>query len=575
MKRENFTKKIFFRLWVPELISAFGLAFADMADALVLGHRMQATGLAAISLCLPIFMVINVFMNSFGLGGSTFYSRYMGEGRTEDARRAFNDTLLPALFIGIVLAILGNLFIDPVMRVLGAAPEDAELYFSAKEYARILIAGTPFVFLNYILNYFLRNDNKQKIAAIGFTVANVFDLVMNMVFVLVLDMGAAGAALSTVLGQVLACIIYMIALIGKDSQLHFKPARPQLRQSFRYFKNGASLSVQYVFQFVFILLMNNVLMSFTGEDGVAVFELIQNASFLVLYVFDASAKAMQPLLSTYCGECNEQELKKAGRLGECIGIISGGILIVYILLFPQHICLLFGLMGESIIPLAKAALRIYCIGAVFAGFSTILENYYQSCDMERSVFVLTTLRGAAVLLPMTLVFALIGADYIWYLYPATELLSLLLFSVWRRLRGEELHIAHRRKFIYDIHNTSEEISGLSETICDACADWGIPTKAQFFSGMAAEEICLAIKEHNKDSSTPVFIQITLVARSDDTIELHLRDNGLSFNPFALNSGKLTDDDFDEAAMGILVIKKRAKEFLYRQYQGFNTLVVKV
>ena len=296
---------------------------------------------------------------------------------------------------------------------------------------------------------------------------------------------------------------------------------------------------------------------------------------MLYYVFNAAARAMQPLLSTYNGEGNEKELRRTGAFGLLAGMLTGGVVIVFIAAFPQITSALFGLQNGDVVPLAGRALRIYCFSAVFAGFSTLLENFYQSCSADRNAFTLATLRGLVILL-MTGLFGLLGSRYIWYIYPANELLSLAVFSLWRRFKGEDLRIKNIRKFEYSIEDSSKEIAGLSEMVVNACEAWDVSPKRCIFSGMAAEEICLAIREHNRDSQNgTVFIQVTVICRPDDSIELHMRDNGLSFNPFDLNGGKVGEEDFDEAAMGMIVIKRQAQEFLYRKYQGFNTIVVKV
>ncbi len=576
--KQNFTQAIFMRLWFPELISAFGLAFADMADALVLGQKMGSTGLAAISICLPIFMVINLIMHGLGLGGSTFFARYLGEGNEERAKKTFSNTIKPAIMLGVLLALLGNIFTSPILRVLGTVKADGALYNATENYFRIISAAIPFYFLNFILNYFMRNDNKQNIATLGFTLANVSDVVLNFIFVLIFNWGTSGAALATLSGQIIATLIYLPTLLSKKNKfIRLVKTNIEFKQTLRYFKNGFSISIQYICQFVFLLIMNNVLIKNSGADGVAVFELLQTITFLTYYVFRASANAMQPLLSTYNGESNEKEIAHTGKLGIISGVLSGGLVIAVIAIFPKTICNIFGLTANSIVPTASYALRVYCLSAVFAGLSILIENFCQSCYLEKNVFVLALLRGTVVLLPCTLIFATLGIKYIWYFYPVTEVASLLIFFVWWLFKGENMHINDRKKFVYEIENTNNEISGLSEAITKACEGWDAPAKACFFAGMAAEEVCLAIKEHNKNNnqSEPVYIQVTAVCRTNGSIELHLRDNGLSFNPFQLNGGKVNEEDFDEAAMGMIVIKNRAKEFLYRKYVGFNTIAIKV
>lgn len=111
-----FTSKMFRRMLIPSLISSVGLAFADMADAVVVGHRMGTVGLAAISFCLPFYMILNVLMHGLGIGGSTRYARLMGEGKPKEAVACFNRIMRAGVLIGLFLAVIVNVCMGLVLR---------------------------------------------------------------------------------------------------------------------------------------------------------------------------------------------------------------------------------------------------------------------------------------------------------------------------------------------------------------------------------------------------------------------------------------------------------------------------
>lgn len=183
------------------MLTAVGLAFGDMADAVVVGQKMGAVGLAAVSLVLPVFMVINIFVHGFGIGGSVRYSKYVGQGHGQEAVASFNQIFALILLISIFCSAAGNLFLSPLLRLLGVQPGDGLVYEACREYVRVILYGMPVLFSSYLLNYYLRNDNNQNLAVVGFTVGNLSDLGMNILFVLILDMGVLGAAISTVLDR--------------------------------------------------------------------------------------------------------------------------------------------------------------------------------------------------------------------------------------------------------------------------------------------------------------------------------------------------------------------------------------
>ncbi|MDR1136861.1 MAG: polysaccharide biosynthesis C-terminal domain-containing protein, partial [Synergistaceae bacterium] len=298
---DRFTAKIFRRLWIPTIVSSVGWALSDIADAVVVGQRMGSVGLAAISLILPVYMINCAFAHGFGIGGSVRYSKLLGDGKAEEAVSSFNCVTQTALVVSALTAVLGNIFMEDLLRVLGTVPADGTLYAATKSYLRILVTATPLFYLSNLLNYYLRNDDNGKLAGIGSVAGNLLDIALNVLFVLALGMGTAGAALSTAIGQVAAILVYMPGVFGKHSVLRIKKAEFAPGYAFCVFGEGFAGSVQYLFSLIFITLSNNYLIRAGNETSVAVFDMLQNAAYLILYLYEGTVRTMQPLVSTYHG----------------------------------------------------------------------------------------------------------------------------------------------------------------------------------------------------------------------------------------------------------------------------------
>lgn len=572
-KKDFFSRKMFTRLLVPSMISYAGLAAGDVADAIVVGNKLGVTGLAAISFALPVFMIINVIMHGFGAGGSIVYSRLLGEGRQEDAKRNFNSVFAVSMLISVVLAILGNVFFAPFLRVLGVEHNNVELYNTASEYIRIIVSGFPLFTAAYVMNYYLRNDENERIASIGFTVANILDVVLNIVFVLVLNMGARGAAYSTLIGQIVAIMFYLPCIIRARNNLRFSFRVLRIKEAFICFKTGFSSSVQYIFSFVFIWSANNILMRIGSDTSVAVFEIIQNASLFLLYIYEGVAKASQPLISTFCGERNKNGMRTILKYSIVSGCVIGGIGIVFFMAFPEIICRIFGVTGPDVLTVAVKAVRIYCFAAFFAGLNILIENYNQSCERDRNAYVIALLRGAVILIPVTYIFSFAGVDNFWWLYPVTEIISFICSLLWIKFYKKEKNTDFDRVYTCTI-SAIQDISIAMNGVESFCEDNEATPEQVYYVTMVFEEICVAImKQFNDDNDGR--IQVTMIACEND-FELHIRDNAVSYNPFEENCDTVClSDDFDDENIGILLIKNTAKEFFYRRYQGFNSLVVRI
>lgn len=571
----RFTDQSFFRALPPAWISALGLALGDMADALVMGQSMGATGLAAVSLALPVFMVINLFMHGLGAGGSIHFSKLLGSGQCEDANKSFSQVLQGTVILGILLAFLGNVFLQPLMFILGTTPGDGAVYEASSTYVQMIISGIPLFFLSYLLNYYLRNDDNQQLASLGFTVGNLCDLALNLVLVLVLDMGVVGAALSTIIGQGIALSIYIPGLLGKRSHnLTYRPVALKVKEVFFSFRIGFSTSVQYSYQMLFVLLVNNSLMRGIGADGVAVFDVLQNISFLVMYLYEGAAKASQPLVSTFCGEHNRPGIRRSGKLALIWGSVGGGLLCLLVSVFSGTVCRIFGLESDALIALGSYALRLYCFSLLFAGVSSVLELHHQAQEDRRSAIFLATLRGAIVLLPCTFLFSLLDIRYFWLLFPVVEILSLAIFLIWRRFAPRE-EVTQEASLSCIISSSSDAVSKLTAQLEEFCEAHNATPKQSYFVMMAVEEVCVALMEKAFTDTKDGLIQVTVIACLDGSFELHIRDNAVKFNAFSLavSEGKIASAAWD--SVGMSIIQKKASAFFYRHYQGFNTLYIKI
>lgn len=572
---DHFTGRIFRRMWGPAMISSVGWALGDVADAVVVGQKMGAVGLAAISLILPVYMIHSIFAHGLGLGGSVRYSRLLGEGKPREAVESFNQVLRGAVYFSILMAVSGNLFLTPLLAVLGTVPEDGALYDAARSYLTVLVSSAPLFYLSHILNYYLRNDDNEKMAGWGSVAGNVTDIGCNILLVTVLGYNAAGAAFATVLGQAVAVLIYLPGIFGRANILRVRRGWGVSGAAAGAFQDGFSSSVQYLYQLIFLLLCNRILLHTGDMTSVAVFDIVQNASCLILYLYEGAIRVMQPMVSTYWGEHRREGMRNVFRYACFYGCGLGMSAALLMFLFPQAMCGLFGLYGGETARLGRMALRLCCPGTVFAGISVLLAGYFQSCGRARESLVISSLRGAVVLLPCTLIFSLIGGNAFWWMFPAVEALSL---GIWMARfflgdsRVDDFDAA--RIYVCTVERGGRDIAAVTGEARIFCERWGGSTQQIYYVTMTVEELCIAILRDG--GADYVCIEITLVAGETGEFTLHIRDTARYFNPFDLKTRRAGwDGAFDMDAMGMLVIRHKAKEFFYRRYGGFNTLVVKI
>ena len=578
---DPFSQKMVRRLWVPAILSAIGLSIGDIADALVIGQKMGESGLTAVSICLPLYMIINVLIYGLGTGGSIRYSKLLAEGKPEEANRNFNHLFFGGAAIAAGIALVLEVFGPQVIQLLGASPEEPLVYERALTYARLIMVSIPFFVMDYVLNYYLVADGKEKLAATAFIAGNVTDVCLNVLLVLVLDMGVAGAALSTLFGQMLTIVLYLPGLFGKKrNMLRVRPARIDFGEVWVCFRTGFSTSVQYIGQFFFFMLVNRLLLGMAGENGVAVFDVLQNTSYVVAYLSEGTVNALQPIVSTLYGEKNKVGMRNALQTGMVLTFLAVSVLLAVVAIRPDWICLLFGVTAAESLEIGTRALRIYCTGALFSAVAIVLEGYEQARGNEKQAALLTVLRKGAVLFPLIVLCALGGSAAIWWFFPATEWVSLMIYAVVCRVRKRHdtaEQAEENRIYRAVMHSSIEELPALMQDIEAFCERWDCSMKQQMVVNLVAEEVCSAIVREGFPHTRDGYIQLTLIADENGEFEFHIRDNAVQFNPFALEEKRMNaaDEEMDISAIGIQMIRKKVKSFFYRQYQGFNSLVIRV
>lgn len=575
-KTGYFTKKMFYRFFVPSVVSTVCLSFGNIVDALVVGARLGETGLAAIGLVSPIFMLYNVFNLGMAVGGSVCYSQRLGRGKATEAVDGFNRMFVVSLGFSVLIGGLGVLFLPQVLSVLGAGAPGTEYYAMAYSYLRILFIAAPLFFLNFLFYYYVRCDDGQSLAATGLIAGNAMDVALNVLFVLFLDMGVAGAIYATAIGKAVSVVIYLPHLLKRWTILRFKSVKPALKQTFSEFRVGFASSSQYLFSFVSILIMNNVLMRMAGKSGVAVFDVVMNVSFILLSLYEGTGSVLQPMCATFYGERNEAAQRRTLGISFKWGMILGMLAAAAAFVFARAICGVFGLDAATTAAFGEKAVRLFAVSCVFAGVSIMWNAYSQAVGRERFAFLISLLRNFAVYVLFILVFSSRGISDFWWVFPATEAVSLLVWLVLLALKRRAEHTLDRsRIYSRTISSADEDFSLLATEVEAFCERWSADMQQLYFVNLTVEEICQAILLNGFTGKGDEYIELTLIAEESGLFELHIRDNATEFNPLEMNKADLRDGDGDLSGLGITMIRGKAKEMFYRRYQSFNTLTVKV
>lgn len=576
--RENiFVRKSFYSFFLPSLMSCLGLAIGGLADCVFVGNVVGSVGLTAISIGQPIYMLFNTISYSLSIGGSIHYANALSEGREADGNQIFANVLRTDLLLNITLCVLGLLFLPQLLSFLGAGTPGTEVWANCEALVRAQLLLVPVMFCQGPFYYFINCDNNPKLAAVALVTSNTLDIIFNYVFVVLMDMGVAGSVYSTGLGAAAMILISLTHFIRKKGCLRFTWPRYQISQVVQSFRTGFATSVQYIYQFVTILVCNRLLMAISGDLGVAVFGIVFNVALLASSVYDAISMALQPMVSTFHGECNKSNIRCTLRQAFLVSLVVSVLLAALLTAIPQWVSFAFGLRSAEEIAMGVVAIRIYALCVLPSGINMVLTYYYQALEKEFTSYLLFTLRSFVFFLAFSVLFSQFGVDMFWWTYPAMELATLVVLCIYNQRKGSWTYLDEDESQVFssfldsrdaDLGAVEQEVSAYLEGI-DAT-----PTQT-YFATIAVEEVCGVILAR-AFSVNEGYIQFTIVPHEDGTVTIHLRDNAKEFNPFAMNTDEISlEEGTGLDAIGVKVIKSKAKEFFYRRYAGFNTLVVRV
>ncbi len=569
-----FVRGAFRLFFIPAVLSSFWLAVAGVADSIFVGNGIGARGLAAISLGQPIYLFYNIISYGFSIGGSIHYAAKLAEGRAEEGNRIFLTILKFLLTTYVVTALLGLTFQPQLMRLLGADPNDAITY----TYIRTQLIFIPVMFCQGPFYYFVNADNGPKTAAVAMSVSGITDAIFSYLFVIRMGLGVAGSVYSTVVGAVLMLIITGRHIVLKQGALRFQREKFLPEAIMLSAKTGFATSMYYLYQFITMIAVNRLLIRIGGSTAVAAFDVVYNISILCAAISDGTTVAVEPMLSSYRSERNLGNIRiTLGLAFFWAGLISAAFSTV-LYFFSQLFSKVFGMNQGLELLYASKGIRIFALSVLPAMINAVFSGYYQAILREWLAYLITFLRSFAFYLVALYFCSRDGMDYFWYTFTVAELLAAAVWIPISCLRGgllqlREINVQNVMTAVID--SSAQDISEISQRAQSFCEEHGTPMQQVMHVGLTVEEIGCAITERFRDQMGEIYIQVTVVVEDGETT-LYLRDNALEFNPLEENT---QDYDFGKGErlelVGIRIVQKKAKEFYYRRFSGFNTLVIRL
>ena len=385
--------KVYFKFALPVVFSMVVSLVYNMVDTYFIAQTGNTNLVAGVSLGAPIFTLMIALGDIFGLGGSSVISRFFGQKRDEDGKRLSVFCFYAALLCGIIIAILLLLLRTPILYLLGA---DTETFAYASQYFTVIVLGAPFIIVSYTPANLLRTEGFATASMTGTILGAIVNMILDPLFISVLKLGAAGAAIATVIGNIGADLFFVWFLLARSKRLSIKPAKfhiqsDEIRQIFAI---GIPASITNLMQSFGMTLTNRFLLPY-GNDKVAAMGIVMKINLIAVLIMVGFAFGAQPLIGYNYGAKNHSRLKEILRF--CYAFECGIALVLAVLLST----LAPGLVGlfmqdASIVAIGVPMLRMQLFGMVFIAIILVTTCTFQSEGKAGGAFLLSVSRQGVV-----------------------------------------------------------------------------------------------------------------------------------------------------------------------------------
>lgn len=566
----KFSRNAYYNFLIWGVLSSLGVTVSTFIDAVLVGNFVGNEGLAAVNLSTPIFLFYALLGVTIGFGANVMIGNRLGASRVKDANIIFQTQLALGLAASALCLVAGVAFRNQLITMLGA---DSSLFEPAQNYLTMVFFCAPFFIFYQIMAASVRTDADPRLASAASATVIVTNLVLDLVFMKVLDMGIFGASLALSIAEILGFCVLLTHFLRKRSLIRLGIIKAKLSAVKTILKNGFGVGSAYAFQAIVMIVFNTLLVQDTGHNGVlnvALFGIIYTMGLVPFAIYEGASNAVSPVVTIFAGERDGKSMLSVQRLAIITACTAGVIVAVLFIIFAEPIIRFFGITDAAYLSTAILAFRIFSLSVLFSGINTVATAFWQATGRSKlagctSVFRNLVLMSAIGIILITGYGAIgLGASYL--LSEVVCFLGVVSVEIFSSSRAyiEKHYRTADRVFEKSYIIQKESIEQVSKDIETVCEEWDIGPKQNFFIHLVVEELILnIIKFGLRDNEAKRYIAIKLL---DDNGEytVRIRDNVRSYNPFE-SSG----DNIDNAVINMIRTKTKYNE--YQRKLIFNYL----
>ena len=416
--------KLLMQYAVPAIIAMIASSLYNMVDSIFIGQGVGALAISGLAITFPLMNLSAAFGAMIGIGASTLISVKMGQHDYSTAQHILGNVVVLNLVLGSLFGLVAILFLDPILYFFGAS--EATIPY-ARDYMIIILAGNVITHSYLGLNAVLRSAGHPREAMNATILTVIVNAILDPLFIYTLDMGIQGAAIATVLAQILSMGWQVKILHNKNEIIHFKSGIYKLQKNIvkGILSIGLSPFLMNACACLVVILVNRGLGHYGGDLAIGAYGIINRIAFLFIMVVFGLNQGMQPIAGYNYGAQQYDRVLKALRYtiyGATI-ITTTGFLIGELL--PEF-CVRAFTRDEELIQIAVRGMRIAFVCFPFIGFQMATTNFFLSIGNAQKSTFLSLTRQLLFLVPLLIILPrFLGLDGIWYAMPISDLVASL------------------------------------------------------------------------------------------------------------------------------------------------------
>ncbi|MDO4332175.1 MAG: MATE family efflux transporter [Eubacteriales bacterium] len=410
-------------LAIPTIISMMVSALYNMADTFFVS-QLGTSAVGAVGIVFSLMAIIQAIGFTLGMGSGTLVTLHLGAKQEEEATCAASTGFFSAIFLGILLTVFGSLFVEPMMRALGAT---ATILPYAKAYGQYILLAAPVMCASFVMNNIFRYEGKATMGMLGIGTGGILNIILDPVFIFGLNLGTAGAAIATALSQTVSFLILLILFLKGKSDVRLRISKVS-RSAGMYvnilWKGLPTLCRQGLASLASVAL--NVNAAVYGDAAVAAMSIVNRIMFFMFSAMLGFGQGLQPVAGFNFGAKKYRRVYDATRFAALVGVVVMAAFGAVIYLLSPQILRLFRKDDAEVIALGVFALRAQCVVMPLFGITTTTNMALQSTGKAGSATFLALCRQGIFFLPLIMLLPpLIGVAGVQLAQPLADVCTLV------------------------------------------------------------------------------------------------------------------------------------------------------